>query len=126
MFSHRWYESARMHWAATLASKLPENLASDIVKGTGESFILAGANIRFKRPVVYPDTILVGSTVLLPLNATADRFMLRGAAYSVKQKTIVSTCDQDCVSYDYRVLKKAPLGPQLRTLVEEKGTTEWK
>jgi hypothetical protein len=70
--------------------------------------------------------MLIAQTVLLPLNEAKDRFMLRGAAYSLKRKAIVCTADQDCVSYDYNSLKKSPLDPELRKLIEDKGTTEWK
>ncbi|KDN37941.1 Thioesterase/thiol ester dehydrase-isomerase [Tilletiaria anomala UBC 951] len=117
----RWFESGRMDFAAKLAEKLSQERAQDIIQGTGKSFILAGANIRYRRPVVYPDTIIIAQSILLPIAPSRDRFMLRGAAYSLKQKTIVCTCDQDCVSYDYNTLKKVPLEDDLYDLLQGKG-----
>lgn len=53
----RWFESARMFFASTLAKEFPEARRQEIERGTGKSFILAGINVRYRRPVVYPDTV---------------------------------------------------------------------
>lgn len=113
-----------MNFAATMAAALPAARREEIVRGTGKSFILAGVNLRYRRPVTYPDTILVANTILLPLKE--DRFMLRGAAYSLRQKAVVCSADQDCVSYDYQALRKCALDDDLRALLAARGTTQWK
>ncbi|EST06636.1 hypothetical protein PSEUBRA_004549 [Kalmanozyma brasiliensis GHG001] len=116
----RWFESARMFFASTLAKEFPEARRQEIERGTGKSFILAGINVRYRRPVVYPDTILVGQACELPLGK--DRFMLRGAAYSLAQKTIVAVSAQDCVTYDYTKLKKCDIPEDIKQALEARGS----
>lgn len=53
----RWFESSRMFFTQILTSELPKERQDEISKGTGKSFILAGINVRYRRPVVYPDTV---------------------------------------------------------------------
>ncbi|SJX60766.1 uncharacterized protein SRS1_11992 [Sporisorium reilianum f. sp. reilianum] len=117
----RWFESARMFFANCLTDSpdFSEQRREEITRGTGKSFILAGINVRYRRPVLYPDTILVGQACELPLGK--DRFMLRGAAYSLAQKTIVAVSVQDCVTYDYTKLAKCDIPADIRTALEAKG-----
>lgn len=118
----RWFESARMFFANSL-SKGPEFTDSrrdEINRGTGKSFILAGINVRYRRPVLYPDTILVGQACELPLGK--DRFILRGAAYSLAQKKIVAISAQDCVTYDYTKLAKCDIPDDIRNALLAKGS----
>lgn len=67
----------------------------------------------------YPDTVLIGQACELPLGK--DRFMLRGVAYSLTQKTIVAVSHQDCVTYDYQALKKCDIPHDIRTALQAKG-----
>lgn len=48
--------------------------------------------------------------------------MLRGAAYSLAQKTIVAVSAQDCVTYDYTKLKKCDIPEDIRQALEERGS----
>ncbi|KAI3479506.1 hypothetical protein L1887_58417 [Cichorium endivia] len=55
----RWFENARMFFANSFLETdnfTPERKL-EITRGTGKSFILAGINVRYRRPVVYPDTV---------------------------------------------------------------------
>lgn len=141
----RWFESARMFFATSLTKDLSPERKEEIAKGTGKSFILAGINVRYRRPVVYPDTvsplfiyrqkvykkakpktflsldqILVGTACELPLGK--DRFMLRGACYSLAQQSIVAVSAQDSVSYDYTQLKKCDIPDDLKQALEARGS----
>lgn len=60
----RWFESARMFFANTLAKDFTPQRQEEVNRGTGKSFILAGINVRYRRPVLYPDTV---SSALLPV-----------------------------------------------------------
>ncbi len=53
----RWFESARMFFANTLAKDFSPQRQEEVNRGTGKSFILAGINVRYRRPVLYPDTV---------------------------------------------------------------------
>lgn len=62
----RWFESSRMFFCeAMIKLKHPktgeklftEERAKDVTRGTGKSVILANMHVRYRRPVVYPDTV---------------------------------------------------------------------
>lgn len=55
----RWFESARMFFANKLTEgdAFTDKRREEVNRGTGKSFILAGINVRYRRPVVYPDTV---------------------------------------------------------------------
>lgn len=55
----RWFESARMFFAhcLTQSAEFSDARREEITRGTGKSFILAGINVRYRRPVLYPDTV---------------------------------------------------------------------
>lgn len=141
----RWFESARM-WFANQLCQTPEfsdQRRQEINRGTGKSFILAGINVRYRKPVLYPDTvswrfhlglflnpvimlttlhtqILIGQACQLPL--AKDRFILRAAAYSLAQQTIVAVSAQDCVTYDYTKLAKCDIPDDIRKALESRAT----
>ncbi|KAK0536560.1 hypothetical protein OC835_001995 [Tilletia horrida] len=116
----RWYESARMLWGQHLATYIEdEQRRTDILRGTGVSFILGGINVRYRRPLLYPDTVLIAQTVALPISE--DRFTIQAIAYSVNQGAVASSGDQLCVMYDYVKLKKCPIPEDLRQVMEEQG-----
>lgn len=62
--------------------------------------ILGQLNVRYRRPVQQPDTIIIGQGAVMPMERS-DRFILRSTAYSLKQKTIVASADQLCVTFNY-------------------------
>ncbi|SNX84105.1 uncharacterized protein MEPE_02813 [Melanopsichium pennsylvanicum] len=117
----RWFESGRMFFTDKLTegSNFTDVRRDQVRKGTGKSFILAGINVRYRRPVMYPDTILIGQACELPMGK--DRFMLRGAAYSLTQKTIVAVSAQDCVTYDYTMLKKCDIPHDIKIALQQKA-----
>lgn len=57
----RWFESARMFFAESLTKDkhFMEERKQGVLRGTGQSFILAGINVRYRRPIVYPDTVSI-------------------------------------------------------------------
>ncbi|CAO1632663.1 unnamed protein product [Jaminaea pallidilutea] len=74
-----------MAWAEQVAGQLgDEKRKWDLIKGRGVSFILGGIDVKYRRPVVYPDTLVIGSQVLQPVEQGADRFVLQSSAYSLK------------------------------------------
>ncbi|PWY97185.1 Thioesterase/thiol ester dehydrase-isomerase [Testicularia cyperi] len=118
----RWFESSRMFFSEQLMNQdhFTDQRRNEVLRGTGKSFILANISVRYRRPVVYPDTILIAQACALPLST--DRFMLKAAAYSLKQKTIVALSDQDCVTYDYTHLRKCDIPHDIRVALETVGS----
>lgn len=113
----RWLESGRMKFLSVLSSQLPPEQQANMVQGKGKSFILAGANLRYRRPVTYPDTCIVG-TALREINDKRTKCVQEGVVYSVKQQAVVLTADQIFVSYDYDTLKSCPMDPEVDAIVQ--------
>lgn len=84
--------------------------------------ILAAIHVKYRKPVVYPDTLVIAHAALLPLGK--DRFSLRGVAYSLKDKAVVAVSKEDCVVYDYTKLSKCEMPDDLREALEIRGITE--
>lgn len=101
----RWFESARMRWILRLANTLDPVHRDNFVQGRGIGVIVASTFCRYRRPVTYPDTVLI-SVGTLPMHRR-DRCIVRQRAYSVQQQTVVAEADFDIVGYDYENLCKA-------------------
>lgn len=80
--------------------------------GWGErGLIIASVNCRFKVPVTYPDTLLVGARVSA---LGSDRFIMEHIAWSRKLDTVAASGDGEVVSYDYVLGRRAPLPEEWR------------
>ncbi|XP_006461693.1 hypothetical protein AGABI2DRAFT_222531 [Agaricus bisporus var. bisporus H97] len=117
----RFFESSRIHWLASFGRGIggPEK-AEAMVKGRGVSLILKSMEIRFRRPVTYPDTLLIGYTPVLPLSDDMnERSTLRatGSAYSLAQEAFVTHSKEEIVWYDYDRAKKCDPGDRFREVV---------
>jgi acyl-CoA thioester hydrolase len=87
----RYLETARVEFIRSLGVDV-----SDRAKGVG--FILQHAECRFRRPVVFPDTLTIATTVL---NIEADRFTLEHTLTSTAQSQVVAIGKSTIVTYDY-------------------------
>jgi acyl-CoA thioester hydrolase len=68
--------------------------------------ILHSAQIRFRAPVNYPDTLTISAT---PSAIEADRFTLSHALTSTAQGRVVAEGSGIIVSYDFARATKAPI-----------------
>ncbi|GBE86682.1 hypothetical protein SCP_0905620 [Sparassis crispa] len=117
----RFFESSRIQWMCSLGEELggPDAVAA-MLAGRGVSLILKSLSLHYKRPVVYPDTLLVAHGVH---SAASERplpkthFHLRGAIWSYAQRRIVTECDSVLVWYDYDKLAKCDPGPRTREVL---------
>lgn len=94
----RYFESARI--AYFTAMPVPGGFLDSAVGP-----ILRDTSCRFRRPVTYPDTLLVGARVL---EADDDHFRMSYLAYSEQQQATVAEGTGTLVGYDYENLRKAP------------------
>jgi Thioesterase-like superfamily len=94
-----------------------------MLTGKGVSLILKTIQVKYKRPVTYPDTVrlpyldfraaplhhlfklLIGQKPY-PISGSTTHFGLLSAAYSYAQRAVVAECDCTLVWYDYEKLKK--------------------
>jgi len=90
----------------------------DMLEGRGISIILKSIEVKFKRPVTYPDTLLIGHK---PHSLTPTQFTLSCLAYSHAQQAPVATAESVCVWYDYDKLRKAEPPPELAEAVARRA-----
>ncbi|CUA78165.1 hypothetical protein RSOLAG22IIIB_02783 [Rhizoctonia solani] len=100
----RFFETSRMHmmYLIGLETNGLEG-GKAVLEGLGVSIILKSIDVKFKRPVTYPDNLVI---MQRPHNTSPSRFNLSAVAYSLAQRAPVATSDAVCVWYDYDVWKK--------------------
>ncbi|KAF8549381.1 hypothetical protein OG21DRAFT_1470074 [Imleria badia] len=105
----RFFESGRMQWVIGVGNILGgKERAQAMLAGQGVSLILKSINVNFRRPVTFPDTLLIGHKAIVSLSRT--QFILAAAAYSYSQQAVVADSEGVFVWYDYDSLKKCDPG----------------
>ncbi|HEY0083832.1 MAG TPA: thioesterase family protein [Pyrinomonadaceae bacterium] len=104
----RYFESARMAYFTRLD-------IWDYMNETGIGPILASTACKFKFPLVYPDTVSVGTRIT---DIEADRFVMQYVVVSHAHAKVAAEGDGLVVSYDYRALRKAPLPGEIKKRIE--------
>ena len=103
----RYFENARI---ALFATWPMEPLGMERSVGA----IVAETRCRFRRPVVFPDTVLVGSRVI---EASADSAVIEHAIYSPKLGMVAAIGSASIVCYDYGAGRRAPWPPAVATIL---------
>ena len=99
MVYFRYFESARINLFAKIG-------LFDDLQITNIGPVLADNHARYKRPVTYPDTLLVGVTVS---DVQADRFMLNYTVFSQTQQAVTTLGSSQVVIFDFNTGKKSIL-----------------
>ncbi|KAM0791067.1 hypothetical protein ACM66B_004360 [Microbotryomycetes sp. NB124-2] len=119
-----FFESGRINFISSLLKDLPPGSEDSLVKGKPGGkvggVILSSILARYKRPVTFPDTLLVGHKVL---SISKDRFTLDCCCWSLKQQAIVTTGEAVMVCYDYGSLKRIDMPEVLRAALEKRHST---
>lgn len=97
----RYFESARIAYLERL--QVP-----DFMRGRGVGPILHSINCRFRLPVTYPDTVIVGVRVT---QVEIDRFVMEHTLVSERHQKIAAQGEAITVTYDYDQQRKAPIPP---------------
>jgi acyl-CoA thioester hydrolase len=105
----RYFENARVEYFQRLDWM-------NYLKETGIGPIVATAQARFRRPVTYPDTLLVGTRVS---TMSEDRYTVDYRVVSRKQDDVVTLGDTVVVTYHYAELKKVPIPTEFRSRIEK-------
>jgi len=103
----RYFESARIAYFEELD-------VMDFLSGAKIGPILASTSCRFRFPVTYPDTLVIGVRVS---QMGADRFIMEYLAVSQRHDKVAAEGDGLMVSYDYGSGRKAPLPDLVRTRI---------
>ena len=77
--------------------------------------ILASTHARYRRPVIYPDTVIVG---VRATEVGEDRFTHEYRLVSRRMGDVAADGGALLVSYDYATGRKTPLPPEVRTAIE--------
>ncbi|HZH89215.1 MAG TPA: thioesterase family protein [Pyrinomonadaceae bacterium] len=104
----RYFESARMAYFTRLD-------IWNYMNETGVGPILASTECKFKLPLVYPDTVSVGTKIS---GVEADRFVMKYVVVSQRHAKVAAEGEGLIVSYDYRALKKAPLPDEIKRRID--------
>ncbi len=100
----RWFESARIAYTTRLglkALKVQENIGP----------ILAAIACDYRRPVTFPDTVVIGSRVT---RIGRSSFDMEHALVSVAQGAIAAESRSTIVVFDYNANTPVPVPDQLR------------
>ncbi len=105
----QYFESVRIEYFERIH-------AMDHLRETGVGPILASTQCRFRFPVTYPDTLLVGAKVT---DLGEDRFTHRYLAVSQGHDKVAAEGDGVVVTFNYQTNQKAPVPAQIRQRIYE-------
>lgn len=110
----RYLESSRVEYLRRLGfGRLPGGATPGI------GFILQAAQCRFRRSVVYPDTLRVTARCT---NIGTDRFTLAHEIISTSLNETAAVGEGTIVCYDYAKASKVPVPPELRAAIQSLET----
>ena len=75
--------------------------------------------IQFKFPLVFPDTLLVGSTISTLDDLSSDRYILSHAIWSTQNNLVAAEGYSTVVSYDFRAAKAVDFPSSLVAAIHE-------
>lgn len=93
----KWGETARIDYFTTLGVFSPEQ------KHIKFAPILGFQSVKYIVPVVYPDTIHIGTKTE---EIKVDRIVLKSFYYSEKMSKLVAIKTQEVIPFDYKTQKK--------------------
>ena len=104
----RYFEHARVPWLDRIGWMRSR-------EETGQGPILASTSARFRRPVSYPDRLLVG---VRAADIQADRVTIAYRLVSTKLSAVAADGEAVVVSYDYTDNRKCPIPAGVRAAIE--------
>ena len=105
----RFFESARIEYLRAIEF---------VGGGDAVGPILASTHCRFRRPLVFPDTVRVGARTTA---LDEDRFTMAYRVVSEALGEVAAEGGGVVVSYDYGAARKAPLPPAVRERIVALG-----
>ncbi|MCE7973992.1 MAG: acyl-CoA thioesterase [Leptolyngbya sp. PLA1] len=110
----RYLESARVEFIRRLGWKAPDQGSGHLGR-KGVGFILQAVQCRFRRPVVYPDTLAVTARLA---GIGEDRFTLRHEIISKTRGEVAALGEGTIVTYDYSRGSKVRIPNDLRAMLK--------
>jgi len=109
----RFFESSRIRWISSIGEELGGQAQADaFLRARGISFILKSIEVNFRKPVQYPDTLLIAHKPVLEPDPKRARtqFLLHAGAFSYAQRAVVADSTSVITWYDYDKLAKCDPG----------------
>ena len=105
----RYFEHARVDYLTRVGW-------FDLMRNAGLGPIVHSTHARFRKPLAYPDRILVGARVI---TMEPDRVTFEHRLVSRKWDDLAADGQAVVVCYDYRGLRKAALPDELRARIDQ-------
>jgi acyl-CoA thioester hydrolase len=105
----RYFENARLEYFRRLGW-------FDLERDTGVGPILAATQARFRRPLTYPDTVLIGARAA---SVGEDRFTLEHQVVSERLGAVAAEGQGVVVTYHHARGEKVPMPEELRRRIAE-------
>lgn len=83
--------------------------------------VISENQARYKRPVTYPDTLLVGVWVS---DVHADRFTLHYEVFSEAQQAVTTSGSSVAVMFDFKLQRKADMPSEMLALLKNLNQSE--
>jgi acyl-CoA thioester hydrolase len=93
----------------------------NLLEDAGIGPIVASTNAKYRRPVKYPDTLLIGARIIA---VDSDRVTFEHKIVSSTQGAIVTEGQAVVVCYDYKRQGKCPLPKTLRDAIATLEATQ--
>ncbi|KAH8983161.1 Thioesterase/thiol ester dehydrase-isomerase [Lactarius hatsudake] len=100
----RYFENSRIRWVMSVGHDTGGPAREEaLLKPQGIAFILKSMEVKYRRPVRYPDTLLVASKPAPEPDSKHSRtqFLLFAKAYSYEQRAVVADLKSVLTWYDY-------------------------
>lgn len=104
----RYFESARIAYLERIGFERE-------LEDNGVGPILAATHCRFRRPITYPDTVLVGARTV---EVMEDRFVMEYRLVSEKHRAVAAEGGGTLVAYSYTQGTKIRLPAPIRDAIE--------
>ncbi|ATC95669.1 acyl-CoA thioesterase [Pseudoalteromonas tunicata] len=78
--------------------------------------VISENNARYKRPVTFPDTLIVGVSIS---EIKEDRFLLHYTVFSQAQQAVTTLGSSQVVMFNFKTGKKSPLSTDLINLLKQ-------
>jgi len=95
----RYFETARIDFLAQTG-------LLEILSDPSTSPVLRDTHAHYKRPVVFPDTLVIGTYIT---DIKSDRFTMRYEAFSEQQQAVCTTGYANVVMFNMKSAQKTPI-----------------
>lgn len=87
------------------------------MRGTGTGLVIKSIKIDYRRPVNFPDSLVILSKPT-SINQSRSSFNLEHVAWSLAQRAVVTRCESVQVMYDFDDLKKGSMSDEVVKALE--------